>query len=300
MPFTAFSLAGELKGLRDLRPSRQLDVKPYAVGGRNDDRVRGDSADDLDGGLDLKWGLTRSLVLDLTYNTDFAEVEVDDQQVNLTRFSLFFPEKRDFFLENAGVFDFGPRPRVGWGQPLMKPFFSRRIGLEGGRTVPIDCGVRLTGRAGGWNLGMLGIGTAGLPERENGEAAVPGATYGMARVTRNIGERSTIGGSFTHRDREGLAGERLYGLDFDLKPTQRIEFSGSGLRAIWDSASERRKATRPGARDSCTRGRNSPLRPTTSRCSQTSIPPSASSCAATSGCSTLAWNGVPGSRRGGC
>ena len=186
------SLAGELTGLHGLRPSRQLDVKPYTVGGRIDDRVRGDSADDLDGGLDLKWGLTRSLVLDLTYNTDFAEVEVDDQQVNLTRFSLFFPEKRDFFLENAGVFDFGPRPRVGWGQPLMKPFFSRRIGLEGGRTVPIDYGVRLTGRAGGWN----------------------------------VGERSTIGGIFTMRDREGLAGERLYGLDFDLKPTQRTEFSG--------------------------------------------------------------------------
>ncbi len=220
------SLAGTLTGLRGLRPSRQLDLKPYAVGGRNEDRVRGDSSEDMDGGLDLKWGLTRSLVLDLTYNTDFAEVEVDEQQVNLTRFSLFFPEKRDFFLENAGVFDFGPRPRVGWGQVLMKPFFSRRIGLEDGRTVPIDYGARLTGRAGGWNIGVLGISTAGLGAGADGEAAVPGATYGVARVTRNLGERSTVGGIFTMRDREGLAGERLYGLDFDLKPTQRTEFSG--------------------------------------------------------------------------
>lgn len=220
------SLAGTLTGLRGLRPSRQLDLKPYAVGGRNEDRVRGDSSDDFDGGLDLKWGLTRSLVLDLTWNTDFAEVEVDEQQVNLTRFSLFFPEKRDFFLENAGVFDFGPRPRVGWGQVLMKPFFSRRIGLEDGRTAPIDYGARLTGRAGGWNIGVLGIGTAGLEAGADGEAAVPGAAYGVARATRNIGERSTVGGIFTMRDREGLAGERLYGLDFDLKPTQRTEFSG--------------------------------------------------------------------------
>ncbi len=220
------SLAGDMSGLRGLRPSRQLDVIPYAVAGRSADRVLGGSSDDFDGGLDLKWGLTRSLVLDLTYNTDFAEVEVDDQQVNLTRFSLFFPEKRDFFLENAGVFDFGPRPRVPWGQPLMRPFFSRQIGLEGGRTVPIDVGARLTGRAGGWNVGVLGIGTAGLPAGENGESAVPVATYGVARFTRNIGERSTVGGIFTQRGREGHGGERLIGLDFDLKPTQRTEVSG--------------------------------------------------------------------------
>lgn len=220
------SLAGKLNGLRGLRPSRQLDMKPYTVGGRDEDRVRGGSSDDFDGGLDLKWGLTRSLVLDLTYNTDFAEVEVDDQQVNLTRFSLFFPEKRDFFLENAGVFDFGPRPRVSWGDVLMKPFFSRRIGLEGGRTVPIDYGARLTGRAGGWNIGVLGISTAGLAPGTDGEPAVPGATYGVARVTKNIGARSTVGGIFTMRDPEGSTGERLYGLDFDLKPTQRTEFSG--------------------------------------------------------------------------
>ena len=220
------SLAGELTGLNGLRPSRQLDLKPYTVAGRSDNRVSDSSDDNFDGGLDLKWGLTRSLVLDLTYNTDFAEVEVDAQQVNLTRFSLFFPEKRDFFLENAGVFDFGPRPRVGWGSVLMKPFFSRRIGLEGGRAVPIELGARLSGRAGGWNVGMLGISTEGLPIGDNGEGAAPGATYGVARVTRNIGARATIGGIFTQRSRDGFASESLYGLDFDLKPTQRTEVSG--------------------------------------------------------------------------
>ena len=83
-----------------------------------------------DAGLDVKWGLTRNLVLDLTYNTDFAEVEIDDQQVNLTRFSLFFPKKRDFFLENAGIFEYGLPQRDARSPLLMKVFFSRRIGLD--------------------------------------------------------------------------------------------------------------------------------------------------------------------------
>ena len=218
------SLAGELTGLRGLRPSRQLDVKPYAIGGRTEDSITG-GADDSDGGLDLKWGLSRSMVLDLTWNTDFAETEVDDQQVNLTRFSLFFPEKRDFFLENAGVFDFGPRPKVPWETPLMRPFFSRRIGLDQGRTVPLELGARLTGRAGGWNIGALGTRTGSL-SGDGGEVLVPETTYGVTRVTRNIGDRSTVGGIFTQRSREGFASERLYGLDVDFKPTQRLEFSG--------------------------------------------------------------------------
>ena len=218
------SLAGDLTGLRGLRPSRQFDVKPYVIGGRTDDPALG-SSDDSDGGIDLKWGLTRSMVLDLTWNTDFAETEVDDQQVNLTRFSLFFPEKRDFFLENAGVFDFGPRPKVPWESALMRPFFSRRIGLDQGRTVPLEVGARLTGRAGGWNLGALGARTGAI-HGEAGEMLVPGTTYGVTRVTRNLGDRSTVGGIFTERSREGFESERLYGVDVDFKPTQRLEFSG--------------------------------------------------------------------------
>ena len=218
------SLAGELTGLRGLRPSRQFDVKPYVIGGRTEDPAVG-SADDSDGGIDLKWGLSRSMVLDLTWNTDFAETEVDDQQVNLTRFSLFFPEKRDFFLENAGVFDFGPRPKVPWESALMRPFFSRRIGLDRGRTVPLEAGARLTGRAGGWNVGALGARTGALFD-EGGGVLVPETTYGVTRITRNIGDRSTVGGIFTERRREGFESERLYGLDVDFKPTQRLEFSG--------------------------------------------------------------------------
>ncbi len=219
------SLAGDLLGLRGLRPSRQLDLKPYVIGGRAEDPAVAASTDDSDGGIDLKWGLSRSMVLDATWNTDFAEAEVDDQQVNLTRFSLFFPEKRDFFLENAGVFDFGPRPRVPWESVLMKPFFSRRIGLQDGRTIPLEAGARLTGRAGGWNVGALGARTDAVAD-EGGGLLVPETTYGVARVTRNVGGRSTIGGIFTERRRAGFRGERLVGFDLDVKPTQRFEFSG--------------------------------------------------------------------------
>ena len=146
-PVHRVSMAGELTGLTGLGQSAQLQIKPFVIGNVSEDpRLDADLITDGDGGLDLKWGVTRSLALDLTYNTDFAEVEVDELQTNLTRFSLYFPEKRDFFLENAGIFDFGPPHREFFRPPVLKAFFSRRVGLDEGRQVPIDWGVRLTGR----------------------------------------------------------------------------------------------------------------------------------------------------------
>jgi len=123
------SLAGELTGLEALRPSRQFDVKPFFVGTATEAPadLLGKVQTDADAGVDIKWGVTRSLALDLTYNTDFAEVEVDEQQINLTRFSLFFPEKREFFLENAGIFDFGAPQRENFDPSLLKVFFSRHF-----------------------------------------------------------------------------------------------------------------------------------------------------------------------------
>src|SRR5207302_3696344 len=98
-------------------------------------------------GIDAKYGITSTMTLDLTVNTDFAQVEIDEQQVNLTRFSLFFPEKRDFFLEGQGIFDFANTGGGGFRAPDVPiMFFSRRIGLDGGRPVPITGGARLTGR----------------------------------------------------------------------------------------------------------------------------------------------------------
>jgi hypothetical protein len=148
-------------------------------------------------GLDLKYSLTSDLTLDATYNTDFAQVESDDEQVNLTRFSLFFPEKREFFLENAQLFAFGP----GGGPhgPDVNPFFSRRIGLYQGETVPIDIGVRLTGKAGREDIGLLSIRTAAVPE-----LGLDAGLYNVARVRHDLGQRSYIGGIITDARRNGF------------------------------------------------------------------------------------------------
>ena len=222
------SLAGSLTGLAGLRRSRSLDVKPYLIGSASEEPPVRTSGTDLDGGLDIKWGVSKSVALDLTYNTDFAEVEVDDLQVNLTRFSLFFPEKRDFFLENAGIFEFGPPQRVPWMPALMKAFFSRRIGLDGGETVPMDLGARLTGRLGEWNFGVLGVGTG---EADVGSRSVPQTAFSVARVKRNIGQRSSVGAIFTQRDPATRGEENLYGFDIELKPTQLLQLNGYWSRS---------------------------------------------------------------------
>ncbi len=219
------SLAGDLTGI-DLRsPSRQLDVKPYIVAAARQDEETDTSSEDADLGLDIKWGITRGLTLDLTYNTDFAEVEVDDQRVNLTRFSLFFPEKREFFLENAGIFEFGQRSgRRSFGSPLLKIFFSRRIGLVDGERVPIEWGTRLTGRMGEWSLGVLDVQTDSLVTEE---LDIFGETnFGVVRVKRNLGERSSIGAIYTRRSERGAADNQVYGIDADWNPTDRINVNG--------------------------------------------------------------------------
>jgi hypothetical protein len=178
---------------------------------------------DLDVGVDAKWGFTRATSLDLTVNTDFAETEVDAIQTNLTRFPLFFPEKRYFFLENAGIFDFGTREVSASDTPLMKLFFSRRIGLgPGGDEVPIDWGVRTTGRAGPWSFGVLDVQSEGTAV---GSTRVPRDNWASARVIRNFGRRSSVGAIFTQRH-DSADTSRAYGLDLSLKPTARLGFTG--------------------------------------------------------------------------
>jgi Domain of unknown function (DUF5916)/Carbohydrate family 9 binding domain-like len=218
------SLAGELTGIHPPPPSLNLRVKPFGVaetstvntpfGKVNDDRT--------DAGLDVKWGIRRNMTLDLTYNTDFADTEVDDQQINLTRFSLFFPEKREFFLENYGLFEFGFNSP---GTPLLKPFFSRRIGISRlGTVVPIDWGARLTGREGPWSVGLLDVQTRqttvapGFNEPDN--------NWGVVRLKRNIGDRSTIGLIATNRDAGNGDVNRVVGLDTSLYATNQLAFSG--------------------------------------------------------------------------
>ncbi len=218
------SLAGDLTGISGVKPGRRLDVKPFVLASAAEEPRDPSSGtiDDVDGGIDLKWGLTKSLTLDLTYNTDFAQVEVDQQQVNLTRFSLFFPEKREFFLENAGIFEFGPPAPPGMQPPLMKAFFSRRIGLAGGEAVPIDVGARLTGRAGAWNLGLLTVGTEAVAAGDR--PATSAAQHSVFRLKRDLGERSSVGMIYTELDPRGGEGNRLYGVDVDYKPNRQSQF----------------------------------------------------------------------------
>ncbi len=154
------SQAGTLEGLGGIRQGRNFYLKPYIS-----TPITRRESDDVDFmpevGLDAKYGVTPGLTLDLTLNTDFAQVEADVQQINLTRFSLFFPEKRDFFLENSGVFEFANTNRR-FGRPDLIPFFSRRIGIEQGKIVPVLGGVRFSGKAGPYTLGILSMQTANL------------------------------------------------------------------------------------------------------------------------------------------
>lgn len=222
------SLAGELSGMQGLEHGINLRIKPFATAttARDYNDPMREAEHELAAGLDLlRWGISNSMTFDLTANTDFAQVEVDDQQVNLTRFSLFFPEKREFFLENAGIFDFantsaaGSSPR---GGPLWRIFHSRNIGIAQGEIVPMLAGARFTGRAGGWNWGLLDVQTGAIDA-----TGVRSTNWGVARVKRNVGDRSSIGGIFTNRQAGGDDWNRVFGLDAEFNPSQKINFNGS-------------------------------------------------------------------------
>ena len=171
--FFRISAAATLVGLELPPASRNIELKPYGIA-RVDHRPARQrppwtTTAKADFGVDAKYGITANLTADFTYNTDFAQVEVDEQQVNLTRFNLQLPEKREFFLEGRGIFSFAAFPTTGSGggnsggaststTPLL--FYSRRIGLNGGRVIPIDVGGRVTGKVGKFSLGLLNIQTA--------------------------------------------------------------------------------------------------------------------------------------------
>ena len=185
------SAFGELRGLHDIRPGARFPLKPFLLG-----RVGRDYEEAAqvgwtgEVGLDAKIALTPTLVTDLTWNTDFAQVESDQQQVNLTRFPLFFPEKREFFLENAGLFQIGERSAP-FEPPGTLLFFSRRIGLtDDGDLVPLIGGVRLTGRAAGYEIGALDIVSRAA---QLGDARVPRTNFAALRVKRNVWSRSSLG-----------------------------------------------------------------------------------------------------------
>jgi len=185
---TRVDQAGHLKGL-EVPETRNLKILPYSLGSANHDYTVANPETEFDGdfGVDLKYSITPSLTLDATVNTDFAQVEVDEQQINLDRFSLFFPEKRPFFLENAGLFSVGER-----GEAEL--FFSRRIGIDDeGSTVPILAGARLTGDVGGLRVGLLEMQT------EESGGVVGANNFAVARVMKEFENRSAVGVLLTNR-----------------------------------------------------------------------------------------------------
>lgn len=211
--------AGTVTGFGPRQKGIGLELKPYVA--LREGRQRSASthwADDPDAGLDLSLRVTPGITASFTTYTDFAETEVDDRQVNLTRFPLFFPEKRDFFLADATRFDFGPSKNQG----AFLPYFSRRIGLDGsGREIPILAGLKVAGQEGPWEIGLLDVETDAGPdglERQN---------LGVLRLKRQIGAQGSLGVIGTVGDPSGAAQNGVVGVDWNQREP---EFLGGDLR----------------------------------------------------------------------
>ncbi len=229
------SAAGTLVGLEPPPTSRNIEIKPYGIGGISTDLTASPAVDNEasgNGGIDVKYGITQNLTADFTYNTDFAQVEVDERQVNLTRFPLFFPEKREFFLEGRGIFGFarggvtGRFSGLGGGGVfgdvnVPQLFYSRKIGLEQGRVVPIVGGARVTGKVGQFDVGALNI----HADDEVVSATEP-TNFTVVRLRRDVLRRSSIGGMFTNRSVSRVApgASQAYGVDGTFAFFENVNF----------------------------------------------------------------------------
>jgi len=213
--FARMSGAGVLKGLRDLVPRRRVEFVPFASPHVVRDYDAGTpTRTTKDFGFDLKVGLTQSLNADVTYKTDFAHVEADQEVVNLSRFSLFFPEKRQFFTEGAGIFDYSQNAGANAGPGLLTLFYSRRVGLQDGREVPLLAGARVTGRIGHTTLGAMNIETDAATLGSGASALrIPRANYSVVRVKRDVFSKSSIGGIVLNRTGGGRPDNRSVGVD---------------------------------------------------------------------------------------
>jgi len=221
--------AGVLEGIENITQGIGLDIAPYLVTGVN--TKKDEKADPkLTAGVDLFYQITPGLKSSLTINTDFAETEVDDRQINLTRFSLHYPEKRDFFLDGANNFRFGIEGDD--TSPVAKsiiPFFSRRMGLDSvGNPIPIHVGAKLTGQVDDWNIGMMYINDGSDYGTNN---------YSVARVTRNIGAQSSAGIIGTFGNATGSETNNVFGADLKLSTStfqknKNVSFYLFGLKSV--------------------------------------------------------------------
>jgi hypothetical protein len=234
------SAFGEITGMSGAQKGVGLDVVPSARVSQSKDFEAGVTSDSVEPAIDVFYKLTSSLTASLTVNTDFSGTSADARQVNLTRFGLFFPEKRVFFLQDTDIFEFGQiggrsfddRSTISRVEKESgRPFFSRRIGLSGGgETIPIDYGGKLTGRAGGWEIGTLGI-------RQEPFQSLGASDLFVARVSRNVFEESSLGFIFTSGDPDSDLGNTLAGVDYRYLNTRLS--SGSTLEgSLWYQQSD--------------------------------------------------------------
>jgi hypothetical protein len=240
------SLAGDLHGLEDIDPGVNLRVKPYVLA-RTTPGGTSSPGRPFEAGVDVKYGITSSVVADLSINTDFSQVEADVQQVGATRFSVLFPEKREFFLENSGIFQFGPggarssrisfAPGTSAGgrdntvQNDLALFFSRRIGLsEAGEALPILVGARVTGHMGRTSLGALHV-------RQRASDEDPSSVFNVVRLRRNLWTTSDVGVMLLDRRNGNASGSRVGGVDVNLRPIADVLVYGYAAKALDEDAS---------------------------------------------------------------
>ena len=221
-----------------LKSKKPFYIAPYIIGGLQNDYVQNEAATaykldknpTFNAGLDVKYGLTNNLTMDLTINTDFAQVEADDEQINLTRFSLFFPEKRTFFQERSSVFTFDFER----GGSL---FYSRRIGLNEGGQVPIYGGARITGMVGKWDIGFLDMQTHAVNQGEGDINALTSENFGIMRLRRQvINENSYVGGILTSRVGTDGSYNTAYGMDGIFKISEN-DYVNLKLAQVLDDSS---------------------------------------------------------------
>lgn len=220
MGLVRFSMAANLVGIEAPSGAKNLEIKPYATSSATDVKTSRVRDLDAEAGADVKYGITQNLTADFTVNTDFAQVEADEQQVNLTRFSLFFPEKREFFLENAGIFAFAGTTGSGSTTPVL--FYSRRIGLNNGQAIPLDAGGRVTGRVGRFSVGALSMRSGDEPM-----SRTPATTFSVLRVKRDLFRRSSIGAIVTDRSvtQADSGANHAFGVDATVNLLSNLDVS---------------------------------------------------------------------------
>ncbi len=237
---------GSLVGIKGISPSRNIELLPYMLPGftqNSDDDTGQETIRQFKLGFDAKYGITSNLITDITYNTDFAQVEADQEQVNLTRFSLFFPEKRPFFLEGAGLFDFGI-PRQSFRRPPpMLLFYSRRIGLAEGNAIPIIFGGKASGKVGSYGVGFLNVLTDKFYDENDDDEPIDiqRNNFSVIRITKDGGAGTRFGMIAVNKDEVGNY-NRAGGFDFEFRPNDNLDVRGMWARTFFPGMSGKNNA----------------------------------------------------------